>query len=122
MIKKALYIIFAVYFLSLAVGVSINEHRCGDELISVSIDALDDCACDMQCGMCELDNRYIHLQADFIIEHSGFEILPQLFHLPAVFHKPEITSLDTDLHTGLINPDLHIKTPERLARIQSFRC
>ena len=104
-------------------GFSVSRHYCGDRLVSTQIDVVDDCGCDMSCGMCEVEVEYVHLAVDFVVEHSlafnqnfDFSTLPAIAISLNSSHLQEtnLTPIDSSPHTLVVS--------RRLALIQSFRC
>ena len=123
MLKKAAHIILAFYLLTTIVGFSVTRHYCGDRLVSTQIDVVDDCGCDMECGMCEVETDYVHLGADFIVEHLiklnpvfNFAVLPTNSVDASKLHSQENAKL-------FISESPHSpRVSRRLALMQSFLC
>ena len=123
MLKKTEHIILAFYLLTIIVGFSVNRHYCGDRLVSTQIDMVDDCGCDMSCGMCDVKVEYVHLDVNFVVNHNleinqnfDFLVLPTIYIplKPINLQETNLTSIDGSPHTLVIS--------RRLAMIQSFRC
>lgn len=123
MLKKTAYIILAFYLLTTIVGFSVSRHYCGDRLVSTQIDVVDDCDCDMSCGMCEVEVEYVHLASDFVVEHSlvlnqnfDFSSFPAIAISLSPIHSQEtnLAAIGSSPHTLVVS--------RRLALIQSFRC
>jgi hypothetical protein len=123
MIKKAIYIFIAVYFLTSAIGVSLQINHCDRQSSSAKMVMSEDCLCDMACGMCEFESQYIHLEADFLLDQS--EIRTQY---PIVWK-----SVEQKYFSFISSQKEYIKLPlkhfnplsghsKRLALIQFFRC
>ena len=125
MLKKAAHIILAFYLLTIIVGFSVTRHYCGDRLVSTQIDVVDDCdcGCDMTCGMCEIETDYVHLGANFVVEHNlklnpvfDFAVLPAIIVDASELLSQENTKI-------FISESPHtLRVSRRLALIQSFRC
>ena len=123
MLKKAAHIILAFYLLTTIVGFSVTRHYCGDRLVSTQIDVVDDNGCDMACGMCEFETDYVHLGANFVVEHNlklnpvfDFTVLPAIIVDASDLLSQENTKI-------FISESPHtLRVSRRLALIQSFRC
>jgi len=123
MLKKVAHIILAFYLLTTIVGFSVTRHYCGDRLVSTQIDMVDDCGCDMSCGMCEIETDYVHLGTNFVVEHIiklnpifDFTVLP-------VITADASDVLSQENNQNFISESPHTLTvSRRLALIQSFRC
>ena len=128
MLKKAAHIILAFYLLTTIVGFTVTQHHCGNHLTNTQIDK---CGCKTAssdsdhnaCGMCVIETEYVHLTANFVVEHS-LELNPVLDFIIS----PYILLIDDTNDFQLVFPSFNNSRPpvlsvsQRLTLIQSFRC
>jgi len=124
MLRKAAHIIITIYILVPLIGFSINTYHCGVKGNSFAIDnMMDDCGCDMACGMCEVNYQYVHIDTKYVAEHNQ-QTEPKTISLcidtsfEVVFLTQEITTNISLTH----GPPYPKELNQRLALTQSFRC
>jgi hypothetical protein len=123
MIKKAIHIFIAIYFLTTAIGVSLQINHCDEQTFSAKMVMTEDCSCAMACGMCEQETRYFHLQADFIVDQIRTNHLPLANDYGIIpgkrdFNNESLIGRNTLAVTGFYSNE----NKRRLALFQSFLC
>lgn len=64
--KRALYILFAMFFTVITVGVSISKHYTGNELYSFSIYGEAESCCEIPCNCCDNEFEFIQFTAEYL--------------------------------------------------------
>jgi hypothetical protein len=125
-LKKLAYILFAVVFTVLTVGISISRHYSGGELYSFALYGEADSCCEIPSDCCDNELDVIQFTADYVFssstEQDNTNIAIDLFADSSIHLLQQVKGVDEVVR--LVYPiDFHPprETTSYLSQIQSYR-
>jgi len=122
-VKKILNISLILILTIVTIGISVSQHYCGDQLVSVSVNETTESCCGMMGNCCQ--NKIIHLQldVDFVAE-ATYELLYTgdqefFFYATSIVVTNELTkTLTAEEKFSDFSPPLDL--PTYLASLQTY--
>jgi len=120
-LRKTAHIFITLTLLVLTVGLTINKHYCGSQLVSVSLLGDIDPCCDMQDGCCHDDTEIYKLAADYTFPFFNVEFDQIPVDMPVMAMRHQSFSDTESQYTDCIGFSPPRKVQQTLSVLQTYR-